>query len=159
MRAGHLSIIEVGCSSALLALEALRQNKRTLARFVSVAGGVTGGPIENAEQFLSKDFIEAFLPSMLQQTEPLMRGEPTPKEKMLARRILRESISSFIERRGVLAKTFHNLECPKYFVCGADDSCQGGEGFSMKFSIPSAGHNVIIEESEKFNEVLAQILG
>lgn len=141
-----------------LALEALRQNKRNLSHFVSVAGGVTGGPIENPEQFLSEEFIDAFLPSMLQQTEPLLKGQPNPKEKTLARRILRESISSFIEGRGSLAHTFQSLECAKYFICGGDDSCQGGECFDKKVSIPSAGHNVVIEENEKFNEVLAQIL-
>jgi pimeloyl-ACP methyl ester carboxylesterase len=142
-----------------LALETLRQNKRNLSRFVSVAGGVTGGQIENSEQFLSEDLIDAFLPSMLQQTREAFTGEPSPKEKTLARRILRESISSFIEERDTLAQIFHNLECPKYFVCGIDDSCQGVEGFNKKFFIPSTGHNLVIEESEKFNKVLAQILG
>jgi pimeloyl-ACP methyl ester carboxylesterase len=140
-----------------VALAALQQKSRDIKRYVSVSGGVTGGLLESPERYLSEQFIEAMLPQMLSQVGPIT-GNPSPKERILGRRILRECISSFINERDSLLEVFRALPCRRYFMRGADDMCAGVDGFDAKIEIPGSGHNVILEAPESFTVELSRLL-
>ena len=140
-----------------LALACLRAQPRELKSFVSVAGGVTGGPIEHPELFTSDDFIEAMLPSMVSQTGSATTNASL-SDKAKARRILRESISSFIEAHGDLQQVFANLSCSKYFIAGSNDVCGGSADFTDKVEIAHCGHNVVLEAPDAFASTLLVVL-
>jgi pimeloyl-ACP methyl ester carboxylesterase len=94
---------------------------------------------------------------MLSHVGPIT-GDASPKERVLARRILRECITSFIKEREDLLGVFKSLPCPRYFIRGANDTCTGVDGFDAKIEIPDAGHNVILEAHEAFTTELSRIL-
>ena len=97
-----LSIISHSLSEAVV-LSALGKKERSLNRYISLAGGITGGNLENSEHFLTAEFADIILPGLV---ECGFFQDEIPK-------YIEECIGSFIMNRDGYEKILNSLECPK----------------------------------------------
>lgn len=127
-----LSIVSHSLGEAVV-LSALEKKERNLKRYISLAGGITGGPLVDAERFLAADFVEAISPGLIEECGFFREEIPA---------YIEQCIGSFINYRDRYEHVFSSLRCPRIFIRGDSDSCTGISNFDEKIIIPGAGHDI-----------------